>query len=206
MAFGRVRGEVPRTVFHVLGGVLLVCAGYFLPSPVNRLLLGGVLLATLMVEGGRRYVPSFRNLTNRLLGVFMRPAEFDGLTGTPAFTGGVFLAFLLFSKEVAVASLIPLVVGDRAAVLAGKGFGRIRIGAKTLEGSLAFTAVTFSAYMVIVSTYPSALPFPWGILLAASVVGALVELLPRPMDDNLTIPLATGGFLILIGKTLPSLP
>ncbi|UCF30756.1 MAG: hypothetical protein JSV26_12045 [bacterium] len=200
MALAQVRKEVPRTIFHVLGGVFLACLGYFLPSPLNRALLGGIFLTTLIVEGGRRYVPFIKDLTNRLLGVLMRPSEFDGVTGTPAFTCGVFLAFLLFSKEIALASLIPLLAGDRAAVLAGKGFGRVKMGDRTLEGSLAFIAASFITYLVVSSIVPHAFPFPWTILLAASVVGALAELLPRPMDDNLTIPLATGGFLVLVGR------
>lgn len=197
MSFAEVRGEIPRTIFHILGGGVLACLGYFPSSPWNRLLLLGVFLFTLAVEAGRRYVPSVKELTNRLLGVFMRPSERDGVTGTPAFTGGVFLAFLLFPRGIALAALVPLLVGDRAAVLAGKGFGRIRMWGKTLEGSLAFVAATFAAYLVLTSLYPSAIPFPRTVLLAASFIGAMAEMLPRPLDDNFTIPLAVGLFLIL---------
>jgi dolichol kinase len=128
----------------------------------------------------------------------MRPSEHDGITGTPAYVGGVFLAFLLFPREIAVASLIPLVLGDRAAVLAGKGFGKIRIGDKTLEGSIACFAVSLAGYLILAKLFG---PFPVAslpVLLGASLIGTLAEALPRPFDDNLTIPLAVGAFLKIV--------
>lgn len=195
MTAGKVKKELPRTFFHVAGGIFLAGLGYQLPGIWNRVALGAILLASVAVEAARKFSPSFNEFTRRVLGVFMRPSEHEGITGTPAYTGGVFLAFLFFPRTIAIASLVPLILGDRAAVLVGKGWGRIRIGDKTLEGSVACFSVSLAGYLLLAKFHgPMAAPgLP--VLAGASLVGTLAEALPRPFDDNLTIPLTVGVFL-----------
>ncbi len=197
MSLADVQREVPRTFFHVLGGVFLAIIGYALQSPTNKIVLGAFFLTSVSVDTARLYSQGFSRLIQPVLGPFMRPSEAARITGTPAFTGGIFLAFLLFSRHAALASVIPLIIGDRAAVLVGKGFGRIRIGSKTLEGSLACLLITILAYLFIRKMWPSLLPFGIVILIIAAVAGTLAEMLPRPFNDNLTIPL-TVGFILAV--------
>ena len=195
MALHDLRAEIPRTIFHVAGGTVLAALGYGLPAPSNRVVLGLVFLAAAAVETGRRLFPAVDGLTARWLGVFMRPSERGSVTGALPFTAGIFLTFLLFPREVALLAVIPLIVGDRAAVLIGKGIGRIRIGKKTLEGSIACLSASFLTLYCVTGSSPEAFPYPVAILFAASVVGTLAEALPRPFDDNLTVPLAVAVFL-----------
>ena len=197
MGLSDVREEIPRTFFHVLGGFFLAWIGYFLPFPANRLILAAIFLGVLAVEMGRKFSPAWNRFSRNTLGVFMRPWEQYGTTGALAFTGGTALAFVVFPREVAVAALVPLVFGDRAAILAGKGFGRIRIGGKTLEGSAACFLVSFAAYMILMPFFPDPFPQSVPVLALASLIGTAAEALPRPLDDNLTIPLAVGGYLYL---------
>jgi len=200
MAFGNVKGELPRTLFHIAGGIFLAVLGYQLPGIFNRVALGTILLVTISVEAARKFSPPFNRFTRSTLGIFMRPSEHDGITGTPAYVGGVFLAFLLFPREIAVASLVPLVLGDRAAVLAGKGFGKIRIGDKTFEGSVACFVASLTGYLILRKFFGSFQHAGLPVLLGASLVGTLAEALPRPFNDNLTIPLAVGAFLKIVSS------
>lgn len=195
MAMGTVKQELPRTLFHITGGIFLAVLGYHLPGIWNRVALGAILLVAVAVEAARKFSPPFNRFTRKSLGIFMRASEHDGVTGTPAYAGGVFLAFVLFPREIAAASLVPLIVGDRAAVLAGKGFGRIKIGAKTLEGSIACFTASLGAYLILVKLSGPFSGVSLPVLLGASLTGTLAEALPRPFDDNLTIPLAVGVFL-----------
>ena len=197
MAFAEVRKEIPRTLIHILGGVFLTCVGYLPAQPLNQVLLGVLLSLVLVMEAGRMVFPVVNRLARTLLGPFMRPKEEKSITGAPAFFGGVFLSFLLFSKPVALAAMVPLLFGDRAGLLVGKGFGRTRIGTKTLEGSLACFAASLLAYVLLSSIWPGAFGFAPEVLVGASLVGTLAEALPRPFDDNLAIPLAVGVFLSL---------
>jgi len=198
MAFADIRTEIPRTFFHVLGGLFLAVVGYVPESPVNRYCLGAIFAAALLVEVSRLLVPSIRRLAGIVMGPFMRPSEQYGLTGALPFTGGVFLAFLLFPKPIALASMVPLLFGDRAGLLVGKSLGKTRIGKKTLEGCLGCFSTTLAVYLILGWVWPEIFPYRLAVLLGASIVGTLAEALPRPFDDNLTIPIAVGVFLSLV--------
>jgi len=198
MAFADIRSEIPRTFFHILGGLLLAAVGFFVQSPLNKILLGVIFAAALGSEVLRLRIPYVNDLAKKVVGPFMRPNEEKGLTGAPAFTGGVFLSFLFFYPAIALASLIPLVFGDRAGLLVGKSIGRISFKGKTLEGSLACLTASFLVYALMARVWPEVFGYGWIILFAASLVGTLAEALPRPFDDNLTIPIAVGLFLTFV--------
>ena len=98
----------------------------------------------------------------------------------------------------ALAALVPLVFGDRAGLLVGKSMGRISFKGKTVEGSLACLTVSFIIYLLLARFWPLVFGFPLIILFSAALIGTLAEALPRPFDDNLTIPIAVGVFLTLV--------
>jgi dolichol kinase len=198
MAFADIRSEIPRSFFHILGGLALAFFGYFLPSPVNVYALVVIFGGAVLVEGVRLLIPAANRFARMILGPFMRPAEVNGLTGAVPFTGGVLLAFLLFSRSVALASMVPLVFGDRAGFLVGKAVGKRRIGGKTLEGSAGCFVTSLAAYGVLSALWPLVFDYTWPTFVGASIVGTLAEALPRPFDDNLTIPIAVGVFLSIV--------
>jgi glycerol-3-phosphate acyltransferase PlsY len=195
MAFADIRTEIPRTFFHILGGLFLAWIGFFIHPPVNKFLLGAIFAAALGSEVLRLLVPRVNTLAKTLVGPFMRPNEEKGLTGAPAFTGGVFLSFLFFHPAIALCSLVPLIFGDRAGLLVGKSVGRISFKGKTLEGSLACLTISFLVYVILARVWPAVFGLGWAILFSAALIGTIAEALPRPFDDNLTIPLAVGMFL-----------
>ena len=195
MAFADIRTEIPRTFFHILGGLFLAWIGFFVHPPYNKVCLGAIFVTALVSEVLRLLIPRVNDLSKILIGPFMRPHEEKGLTGAPAFTGGVFLSFLLFEPAIALASLVPLIFGDRAGLLVGKSVGKISFKGKTLEGSLACLTASFLVYFFLSGLWPEVFGFGWIVLFAASLIGTLAEALPRPFDDNLTIPLAVGLFL-----------
>ena len=94
MSFADIRPEIPRTFFHILGGLFLAWVGFFISPPLNRVALGVIFCAALSFELIRLLVPKVNQLVKVVVGPFMRPQEEKGLTGAPAFTGGVFLTFL----------------------------------------------------------------------------------------------------------------
>ena len=84
------------------------------------------------------------------------------------------------------------------ATAVGERFGRTKIvGGKSLEGTLAFFAAAVMSGVLLSLT---ALPLPFGLLLAGAVVAAAVEVLPLPLNDNLTIPVISGGAMELIAR------
>ena len=101
------------------------------------------------------------------------------------------LCIVLFEKPVAVAALCFLIVGDTAAALFGKTFGRIRILNKSLEGSLA----CLLCCLVVVLCIPG---FDHRVGLLGALVATVAEFFPFPIDDNFRIPLSSGLVMQLL--------
>ena len=100
---------------------------------------------------------------------------------------------VLFSKEVAVISLVFLSIGDTVAGLFGRNYGKVRIGNKTFEG---FIAGLFSC-LIISILYK---PLQFSVTASGAFFGMLFETLPLPFDDNLKIPISSAvAMSILIG-------
>lgn len=198
MSLADIRKEIPRTFFHIMGGLSIACIAWILDSPGNKLVLGAIFTVAAIGEIARLTIPALNRLTRSLAGPVMRSGEMDAVSGLLPFTGGVLAAFILFSKPVALASLVPLIFGDRAALLVGKGIGRLKMWGKTLEGSFGCLMFSFLVYLLFAWKWPLVFDYSPGTLFGAALVGTLAEALPRPFDDNLTIPLAVGLFLTLV--------
>ncbi len=198
MAFADIKPEIPRTFFHVLGGVFLVGVAHLAPAAPRLWFLGSIFAIALVVDLLRLRHAAISNACKALLGSYMRPSEARRLTGAPAFTLGIFLAYLFFPPVIALAAVTPLIIGDRAGLLVGKGFGRIRFWGKTVEGSMACFVASLLALAAMALAVPHLMPFGWAALTGVAAVGTAAEALPRPVDDNLAIPLACGLFLRLV--------
>lgn len=177
--------EIKRKIVHL--ATLIIPIGYGLSS--ERAVLSFLIpffLVYLSVDLLRRTNPHLALLFRKhFFGRVLRQEEERNLMGSTYFLFSSILTILLFPKSIAIASLLILILSDTAAALIGKAFGRVMIFKKTLEGALAF----FFTSLLIVWIYPGLDRFS-GTL--AALITSAVELLPIPVDDNLTIPLAAG--------------
>ena len=189
--------ELKRKAIH-LGALVLPAAILVLPWPLAPASLTVLAALAVALDVARQRIPAVRRLiVDRVFGWMMRPEELvDG--GPIVFNGGVwmFLAAAacawLFPPGVGAAALAMLMVGDGAAAVVGRRFGRTRWpgSPKSVEGSAAYAASAF-AVGAAVAAWP-----PAGLGLAAcavgAIVGAAVEALPIPVNDNVRVPLVTG--------------
>ena len=134
---------------------------------------------------------SFRELFFRFFEFILRRHERKGaITGATYYIIGTFLCIVIFDKNIAIVSVFFIVLGDTAAALVGKAWGRIKlIGNKSLEGSAACFVVC-----ALISLF-------WlnpiiGII--GAFVATLAELLPLRIDDNLTVPIISGAVMQLM--------
>ena len=182
----RLHREAQRKAIHV-ASVLVPLAVWLLPRPVALVLLGtGVALAVL-VEAGRRRVRWARYHFLKRTRTLLRAHERDRLAGATWMALAYFLALLLFPKPVAVLAMLYAALGDAAAALVGRRWGRRRARwGKSAEG----LAAAFAVMLALGVAMP-------GVPLAAAVVGAavasLLEFLPLPLDDNLVVVLSGGA-------------
>ncbi|MEX2582941.1 MAG: hypothetical protein WD766_06695 [Gemmatimonadota bacterium] len=189
-----VRHEVGRKLIHAASvGVPLLA--WFLPRPVALALLILGAVAAVGVEVARTRVRwaryHFLSRTRHLL----RSGERYRISGATYMAVGYLIAFLLFPPAIAVVAMLYNGLGDAAAALVGKRWGRHRARwGKSLEGTAAGLLVNFAAGVVVPGI---ALPTAPGGAAAA----ALLEFLPLPLDDNLRVTLG-GGLALWLSATV----
>jgi len=161
-------------------------------------ILAIVLLALDLLKA--RFKP-FKSFMMRFFGKVLRKNELQGgMTASTIVVASAAFTIMVFREEIAVVALLYLSLGDSAAALVGKHFGRIRIvGHRTLEGSLAALNTCLIVSLFALWAAPE---FGWyftpATLLAGSVVATLSELFYLPLDDNFRIPVFAGLAMELI--------
>ncbi|MBM4279041.1 MAG: phosphatidate cytidylyltransferase [Deltaproteobacteria bacterium] len=180
--------EIKRKAVHL--ATLVIPIGYALISDTTVLtFLIPFFLLYLVVDLLRHFHPGLASLFQKhFFGRVLREEEKPTLMGSTYFLFASILTIFLFPKPIAIASLLILILSDTAAALVGKSFGRVPIFRKTLEGSLAF----FVSSLLIVWIYPGLDRLSGSF---AALGAALIEVLPIPLDDNLTIPLVAGAIM-----------
>ena len=189
-----------RKLYHLLGGTGLLAA-YHLLGRRPALLLSAILFVTVvLLEQLRLRVPAINAWCLARAGGLLRASEASRPTGTPAYVLGVGLAFLCFRPAIATAAVAFLACGDVAATAVGERFGRTRIArGKSLEGTGAFVAAALAGGLLVSL---AGMPLTPVVVLAGALVAAATELLPLPVNDNLAIPLVSGGAMELIVRLL----
>jgi len=121
------------------------------------------------------------------------PEIYEFVTPPIFFAVGIMLSLLLFPVPTCYASIAILSLGDSLATLFGKKFGRHVFPynkGKKIEGTLfGFCFAWLGAFLFMVNPLKA---------LVGAFAGMLVETLPTPISDNLTIPLMSGLTLLMI--------
>ncbi len=191
--------HIGRKVYHLAGGIGLLLLYYILGRDRALLFYGALFLAVLALDLMRLRMPSVNRFIFTKFRSFIRPSEEHRLTGTPPYVLGIWLSLYFYRSDIATAAVCFLAVGDVAATAVGERYGRTKIGNKSLEGTLAFVFAAVSAGLLL----PLAgISIERGIVLTGAIVAAGVELIPLPINDNLVIPLVSGGVMTLVARSI----
>jgi dolichol kinase len=170
---------------------------YFLPKTPSLLIFAPFVLGSILMDVIRLRKLPLHGILNRLLGPILREHESQDFAGSSYILSASFLCILLFDKKAAVAAIAFIILGDIAAAMMGRKFGRTKLplfyskgrlnrnSQKSLEGSLSCLVVCF----VVAAAVPH-LPFWIGIV--GAVVATIVEGANLPVDDNFSVPLVSG--------------
>lgn len=190
--------HIGRKLYHLLGGLGLLSLYYLLGRDYALWTYTVLIGVVLTIDIIRLRVPAFNDLVFRRFGAFIRKNERNKMTGTAPYILGIGLSFLFYRTDIATASVCFLAVGDVAATTVGERYGRTKLsGDKSLEGALAFLLAAVFAGSLLSLLGIGLAP---GLIIAGAVVAAFVELLPLPLNDNLLIPLVSGGAMQLIAR------
>lgn len=187
-----------RKFYHLFGGLGLLSL-YYLLGRQRALICYGLLIAVVLAADITRLrMPAFNQYIQTRFSSFIRKNEANKLTGTAPYVLGIGLTLLLYRTEIATAAICFLAFGDVAATAVGERYGRTKIsGEKSLEGTVAFAAIAVTVGFLLPLT---GIHLTHGIILAGAIAAAGVELVPLPVNDNLVIPLVSGGVMELIAR------
>jgi len=148
------------------------------------------------MEASRNKWKPVESLFEKYFNSMLRKAEYEGrMTGATWMLFGSTVTIFLFPREVAIAAILFLSIGDTFTAWVGQSWPVGKVVKKSISGTL---AGVISSYIVIVMLPLSIEP---NLILFGAIVSMIVELLPLPINDNLTIPLS-GAFAIHTGSYL----
>ncbi len=186
--------QIGRKLYHLAGGAGLLSVYYILGRKQALLFYAVLFMLVLVIDVARLAIPAWNRFVFTRFGSFIRKNEEHRLTGTPPYVLGIGMSLYAYSLPVASAAICFLAFGDVAATAVGERYGRTKIGDKSLEGTLAFiVAAAVSGFLLSLL----GVHLPIGVMALGVLVAAGVELLTLPVNDNLLIPLVSGGIMEL---------
>ncbi|MCB9664824.1 MAG: hypothetical protein H6732_11985 [Alphaproteobacteria bacterium] len=193
-----------RNVLHVASALTAAAVLSLWPS---RTVLLAIILPVFVwgwsMEFFRRRSPRLNDQLMRWLGVVAHPHEWHRMNSATWYTTALVILTLLGWFTASLPALVVLGVGDPAAAVIGRRFGRTKlVNGRTLEGSLAFVvAGGLVAWAALLLGRPDVgVGLAGATALAAAVAGAVAELVSRRVDDNLSIPLvAASAAAVVLG-------
>ena len=191
--------EVQRKAIHLSFVVLPANLQYqWLPWPHThaewRLFLVVLCLAAIVIDVFRIHERRVKSFFRVFFGQLIREHEEFSLMGSTYLLIASLLAIEIFPRSIAAAAIGFTVIGDATAAMVGRRWGRRPFFRKTLEGA----AGGLAGCLVWAAVLALSGALPWWLVLAGAVTASLVELLPRPLDDNLGMTLIAGYAMRLL--------
>jgi len=188
------RLEVRRKIGHILLGLIIVIGFYLEIMEERHLFFAIIFVAILSMLSLKLRIP----IVSFLLRKFERESVVGNFPfkGALFFLGGALLAVRLFSRDIAMASIIILTFGDSVSLLFGKFLGKIKLNfneLKNIEGILAGMFAAFIGALFFVNIIEAF----FASLIAMVVEGAGFKIGVSDVDDNLIVPLVAGTVIYL---------
>ena len=187
-----LRTEITRKTVHLAGSMMVLALYQFMGQRVTLILLTIGLVAALELEYFRiewgHKIPIFH--------ILFRQKEEKTLGGHVFLAIGSIIAISVFSKEIAILAILMAALGDTAAAVFGRMYGKHLIpglGNKTTEGVFAEFAANLLAGFAYISIFGGYYGLGYMIILAAMAVSAtVIETIANKLDDNLLVPVFAG--------------
>tara|TARA_Y100000591_G_scaffold171218_1_gene147657 strand:- start:47 stop:637 length:591 start_codon:yes stop_codon:yes gene_type:complete len=180
--------ELSRKIIHLLNMVVPLTHVYFIKDRMEMLIfLSFMLILCFFIEVFRTQYLILNKFFKKNLHFMMRDSEKKGdITGATWVFAGSLITIILIPKPFCIIALFFLAVGDTFAALVGMNYPLLKIGRKTLSGSIA-CFVTCCIIGLLFSFNLNTATIMFGALIAT-----LTELSSLDINDNLSIPIFSG--------------
>ena len=186
--------EWNRQLFHIFLGIAIVASLVYDFIDKNKILIIIIIGLILSFLSTKIKIP----IIYQLLQKFERKEDIEKFPGKGMifYFVGIYIALLLFSKDIAMGSILVLALGDSVSHLYGLHYGKTRLFSRTkfLEGTIAGFIVGFIGALVFLS---------WHEAFLASSAAMLVEAIEikigtQQVDDNLIVPFVAGAVVWVV--------
>ncbi|MEI8350561.1 MAG: hypothetical protein WCI77_10475 [Candidatus Omnitrophota bacterium] len=181
-----------------LFGIIFPLVYYFGNKRITLIVVFLFLGISLLIELFRFTLPTLNNRMFIIFRHFFKETEKKGLITTTVFLISFFITVLLFRKDIAITAMLFSIFADASSAIVGI-HGKKRIFSKSIEGSLAFLVTCLAIGLALTLTKIRLVP---AVFILGAFSATIIELLPLPVDDNFTIPLAAGAVMSVISKFL----
>ena len=183
------KSELARKTIHISNAIIPLSYLYLFKEKIDMIIiLAFFVIFCFIIEIFRERQNVVSKFFSKWLDFMMRDNEKKGrLTGaTWVFVGALFTV-LIVPSPYCILALLFLAVGDTFAAIIGMRFPLIRIGKKTLSGSVAgLIACIIVGFIIDLTINP-------GLVFFGAIMAMVIEIIPLPIDDNLSIPLFSGS-------------
>ena len=188
-----LKQEIFRKTLHISASIIPI--SYSMVHSLNDYHIAFFLFLIIgigiILESARKRYKQVKIFFSHFFNFMMRNEELAGkLTGATWLLLGCFFSVILFPKEISIVSMLLLTIGDSLAAVIGVAFPYGKYKGKTISGSL---GGFFLAFIIIFYFLDDINPI---VLVVGSIFAMLTELLPSPINDNLTIPIISGLAMI----------
>jgi dolichol kinase len=186
--------EIKRQIFHIYLGLMLMLL-------IHRNILNSFYILLIILFGAIISLISTKvniPVISWFLDNFERQEyrkKFPG-KGTIFFFIGVYIVLRLFQKDIALASIMILTLGDSISHLIGKYFGKTKTKLsrkKLLEGTIAGIIMGFIGAILFVPYLEAFIASSIAMLFEAAEIKYL-----KIIDDNITVPVVAAIVIFLI--------
>jgi len=209
--------EINRKLLHILSGSLIPLGIFYIPELfkvpnwIPMLIIGVLLFISLVTELIRFKFPAIQKLFLSFAGSMLRPEENKKMTGATYIFGSAFLCTIFFYNQPHISFMVIslFIFGDAAAAIVGLSIGKIKIGKKSLEGSLACFCLCLLMCFFVFPYIPELLnkwngTLPLSLVVLTSLSITVFELFPLRIskniviNDNLVVPIVTGFIMLKV--------
>ena len=185
--------EISRKAIHIFIIIIPIFHIYIFKNKIDMI----IFLATMVIFCF--FIEIFRNQNSliskffaKYLSFMMRSFEKQGsLTGSTWVFLGSLITIILVPQPFSLLALFYLAFGDTLAALVGMKFPFIKIGNKTLSGSLACFITCLFIGLIFDFEISSE------IILIGAFTATIAELISIKINDNISIPLLSGCAMYL---------
>lgn len=192
--------HLKRKAFHVLTILGIMICMVLLSRTLCWTLYFVVGVPLLLLDLSRPYSEKLNEKLVGIMGPVIRNYEAYSLSGSSYAIVSIGLTYFIFPPMIAQLAVLFLAIGDPMASLVGILVGGPKVFANKsysgILGGFVFCSLAAVIYFYLIGFEHQTLQ----LILSCGAIGALSEMLPLKVDDNLTQPLISGVLLSLLSS------